>query len=217
LIKARGVVSLKERSLLVITLQVGQERALRKCKEALGRWAFAAVRLHLGPALYYVTPPITEAGLDLRSGGMRGVRSMKAVRINDKLWVAPQIDSDDLDDLKAQGITGIINNRPDDEEFGQPPAAEVAEAAKALGLTYGHVPFAGLGFDEALVRQNQAAIAASSGPVVAHCRSGTRSLTIWAIGEVLDGRMTVDEAEELGARFGFDLRGVGRWIAFHRG
>jgi uncharacterized protein (TIGR01244 family) len=140
---------------------------------------------------------------------------MKAVEINDKLWVAPQINSDDLADLKAQGITGIINNRPDDEEFGQPPAAEVAEAAKALGLSYTYLPFAGLGFDEALVRQNQQAIAANPGPVVAHCRSGTRSLTIWAIGEVLDGRMSVGEAEELGARFGFDLRGVGRWIAFH--
>jgi len=142
---------------------------------------------------------------------------MKAVAINDKLWVAPQLGADDLADLKAQGITGIINNRPDGEEYGQPAAAEVAEAAEALGLTYAHVPFAGLDFDEALVRENQRAIAASPGPVVAHCRSGTRSLTIWAIGEVLDGRMTVDEAEELGAQFGFNLAGVGRWIAFHRG
>ncbi|MFC7399540.1 TIGR01244 family sulfur transferase [Chelatococcus sp. GCM10030263] len=142
---------------------------------------------------------------------------MKAVQINEKLWVAPQLGLDDLADLKAQGVTGVINNRPDGEEPGQPAAAEAAEAAKALGLTYRHVPFAGLGFDEALVRQNQEAIAASPGPVVAHCRSGTRSLTIWAIGEVLDGHMTVEEAEDLGARFGFDLAGVGRWIAYHRG
>ncbi|CAH1668636.1 MAG: TIGR01244 family sulfur transferase [Chelatococcus sp.] len=138
---------------------------------------------------------------------------MKLVQINEMLWVAPQIDPDDFATLKERGFTAVVNNRPDGEEPGQPTAAEAAATAASLGLAYSHLPFAGYGFDEAFVRQHQAALTAQPGPVVAHCRSGTRSLTIWAIGEVLDGRMAIDEVDAFGQSYGFDLSGVHRWFA----
>lgn len=138
---------------------------------------------------------------------------MKLVEINDKLWVAPQVDPDEFAALKAEGFTAIVSNRPDGEEPGQPTAAEAAAVADELGLGYTHLPFAGYGFDESFVRAHQAALAASPGKVVAHCRSGTRSLTIWAIGEVLDGRMAIEDVDAFGRRHGFDLAGVHRWFA----
>ena len=92
------------------------------------------------------------------------------------------------------------------------PAAEAAATAASLGMAYSHLPFSGYGFDEALVREHQAALAAQPGPAVAHCRSGTRSLTIWTIGEVLDGRMAIEDVDAFGQRHGFDLSGVHRWF-----
>lgn len=43
--------------------------------------------------------------------------------------------------------------------------------------------------------------------VLAHCRTGTRSLMV-GDREVLDGRMTLADVDELGGRHGFDLSGV---------
>lgn len=138
---------------------------------------------------------------------------MRLVQIDDRLWVAPQIDPEEFAALKEKGFTAIVNNRPDGEEPGQPTAAEAAATAASLGLAYTHLPFSGYGFDEALVRAQQAALSAQPGPVVAHCRSGTRSLTIWAVGEVLDGRMAIEDVEAFGRSHGFDLSGVQRWFA----
>jgi uncharacterized protein (TIGR01244 family) len=42
--------------------------------------------------------------------------------------------------------------------------------------------------------------------VLAYCRSGTRSITTWAFGEVLAGTTPRDELARLGAEAGYDLR-----------
>ena len=99
--------------------------------------------------------------------------------------------ADDIGRAKGEGIAAIINNRPDGEE-GQPAAADIRKAAEAAGL--GHSSSGRVrpdGEDE--VRAFQKAVAAAFGPVLAHCRSGTRSLTLHVLGEVLDGRMKKDE------------------------
>src|ERR1700720_4673802 len=44
-------------------------------------------------------------------------------------------------------------------------------------------------------------------------RSGTRSLTLYAIGEVLDRRMNPEDIRPFGERFGFDLTVAEQWIA----
>lgn len=141
---------------------------------------------------------------------------MKTVRINDKLSIAGQLMPEDLAEAASQGFTAIINNRPDGEEPHQPNASEMSEAAAKAKLDYIYIPFRSPEITEPIVRQFQQTLADSKGPVLAHCRSGTRTLTLWAIGEVLDGRMTLDEVARMGARLGFDLAGVRAWIAAHR-
>ena len=56
--------------------------------------------------------------------------------INDRIAVAPQIAPDDIAAIKAAGYVAIVNNRPDDEEPGQPTGAEIAAAAEAAGSAY---------------------------------------------------------------------------------
>ena len=68
---------------------------------------------------------------------------------------------------------------------------------------------------DGLLRGDPEAVAAAPGPVVAHCRSGTRSLTLWAIGAVRDGRLKREEVLAFGAERGIDLAGTLRWLDAH--
>jgi len=108
-----------------------------------------------------------------------------------------------------------VNNRPDGEEATQPTSAEEAAAAAAAGLGYAHIPVTGASIREKDVRDLQAALAQTDGPVLVHCRSGTRSLTLYTIGEVLDGRMDRNAVIPFGADIGIDLRGADAWLEQH--
>jgi len=137
-------------------------------------------------------------------------------QVTENFWVAPQISQADIDDARAHGITLIINNRPDGEDPGQPAAAAHAEAARALGMDYQHLPVVGGAISSDQVQAFQDALAAAPGPVLAHCRSGTRSLVLYTIGEVLAGRLKQSEIDNLGQRIGIDLTGAKAWLANHR-
>ena len=88
--------------------------------------------------------------------------------------VAPQIAVEDIPAIVAAGYLAIVNNRPDDEEEGQPSGAAIHEAAKAAGLRYAAIPVTHSGFSLPQIEALAAAIDAAEGPVLAYCRSGTR-------------------------------------------
>ncbi|HCK84218.1 MAG TPA: hypothetical protein DHW63_06795, partial [Hyphomonadaceae bacterium] len=66
------------------------------------------------------------------------------VPLADDYLVSPQIGPEDIAAAKALGVTLIINNRPDGEEFGQPKGAEIEAAAKAASLAYVAIPVRGM-------------------------------------------------------------------------
>jgi uncharacterized protein (TIGR01244 family) len=133
-------------------------------------------------------------------------------QVTTKLWIAPQPTAADFEEAKANGIRRIINNRPDGEDQDQPTAKESAAKATELSLSYVHIPVVPGKVTTEKVRAFQTALAEADGPVLAHCKTGTRSLTLWAIGEVLDGRMTDAEVDGLGSRMGADLAGAKNWL-----
>ncbi|MBX5009553.1 bifunctional sulfur transferase/dioxygenase Blh [Rhizobium lentis] len=137
---------------------------------------------------------------------------MMSVRVNERLSVAGQPAAAGFAAFAEQGFAGVINARPDGEEPGQPGNAAEKASAAAAGLSYSFVPVKGSEITEADIRAFQAAMADANGPVVAHCKSGTRALTLYALGEVLDGRMQSADVESFGRGLGFDLGGAGRWL-----
>ena len=56
------------------------------------------------------------------------------------LSVAGKLDRDDIEALAKAGVRTIVNNRPDDEDPGQLPAAEARRLAEAHGIAYHHIP-----------------------------------------------------------------------------
>jgi sulfide:quinone oxidoreductase len=121
-------------------------------------------------------------------------------RVTDTFSVAPQLQLDDFADLKAMGFQHVINNRPDGEAANQPASTEAESAAKAAGLTYVHAPFVGQPSPEAVE-----AAAKTAGKTLAYCRSGTRSITAWAISQAQSGKMPADDIVQAAAGAGYNL------------
>ena len=127
-----------------------------------------------------------------------------AHRLDERTLVAGQIAPADVAALKQQGVTMIVNNRPDGEDVGQPKSADIEQAARDAGIAYRHVPIVrGMGPSD--VEAMRAAIHdAGDGTLFAFCRSGNRSALAWAVARSEDG-MPRDELERCMSEAGFNL------------
>jgi uncharacterized protein (TIGR01244 family) len=128
-------------------------------------------------------------------------------RVTDQLSVSPQISLADIEEAARQGFRLIVNNRPEGEDPAQTPGREIEAAAAAAGLAYVHIPIHG-GPTREQVETEHRLLAESQGPTLAYCRSGTRSIVIWALGELMSGVRNRDELIGLGREAGYDLSNV---------
>lgn len=128
-------------------------------------------------------------------------------RVTDDFTTAPQISVADVDEAARLGFRTIINNRPDGEAPGQPASAEIEAAAKAAGLAYFHVPVVG-GPTPQQVEAVGRILETAERPVLAFCRSGTRSIVTWSLVQAQSGARPRDELVRLGRDAGYDLSGV---------
>lgn len=128
-------------------------------------------------------------------------------KINDRLSVAPQIDPADVVEAARAGFVAIINNRPDNEEAGQPDSDAVRAVAETLGLAYHAIPVTMGNMSASHVEAMRQALDAANGPVLAFCRSGTRSTNLWALAEASRGENPAGLIEAAAAA-GYDLNGI---------
>jgi len=124
-------------------------------------------------------------------------------RISPFLSVATQLDEAAVAAAAAQGFRAIVNNRPDGEGDDQPAGATLAAAAERLGLDYRHVPVVPGRVTDDDVAAFERALAELKGPVLAFCRTGTRSTTLWALAEA--ERLHPDAVLASAHDAGFDL------------
>lgn len=103
--------------------------------------------------------------------------------LNADLSVSPQIRPDDLVALKAVGFRSVICNRPDGEGSDQPLFSEIERAAQAAGLEARYLPAepGKVGDDQG--KAFGELIAMLPKPVLAYCRTGTRSASMWALSQ----------------------------------
>ncbi|MEX0740208.1 MAG: TIGR01244 family sulfur transferase [Pseudohongiella sp.] len=137
---------------------------------------------------------------------------MTAKQVTEEFSVAEQITADDVDVLAAAGYKTIICNRPDGEAVGQPPVYEIMGAAQDHGLTFRHIPVVSGQLSLQDIAAFTEALDECPTPVLAFCRSGTRSIQLWGLVKGLKG-MPPEEIVERGAALGYDLRGVAGWLA----
>ena len=109
-----------------------------------------------------------------------------ARQLDDKVLVSGQIHPDEVAALVGEGITMLVNNRPDGEEPGQPIGVEIEEPARAAGLDYRAIPII-RGIGPADAEAMQEAIKSAGGKLLAFCRTGTRSSLAWALAKNDEG------------------------------
>ena len=141
-----------------------------------------------------------------RGSGRTGGTLMDIRKITDDFAVAPQVRTDEMADLKAQGFRSIISNRPDGEAADQPSFAEIEQAARAAGLEVRHVPVVTGRLEPKDVDAFGRALDEMPGPVLAFCRSGTRSTTLWSLNEA--GKRPDAEILERTRAAGYDMSAV---------
>jgi uncharacterized protein (TIGR01244 family) len=124
-------------------------------------------------------------------------------QLSDTVMVSGQLAPHEVAGLAEQGITVLVNNRPDGEEQGQPRASEIEDAAAAAGISYHFVPIIrGIGPAD-VERMQQTLREAEGGKLLAFCRSGTRSALTLAVAQREEGA-SADEVQQQLLQAGFD-------------
>ena len=100
---------------------------------------------------------------------------MEVKQISPFLSVSPQIYPAHIERLAARGFKTIINNRPDNEADDQPLQAELAKEAARHGILFINIPIIPGQITEANIKEFGKELFRVQGPVLAFCRSGTRS------------------------------------------
>src|SRR5438552_2230358 len=104
-------------------------------------------------------------------------------QLDSQTLVCGQVAPHEVAGLAEQGVTVLVNNRPDGEDAGQPLASELEDAAAQAGIAYRYVPIArGIGPADVEAMQ-EARREAGDGKMLAFCRSGTRSALACALAQ----------------------------------
>jgi uncharacterized protein (TIGR01244 family) len=124
--------------------------------------------------------------------------------LDESIMVAPQISMDAVAAAVDEGVTLIINNRPEGESDDQTDGPTIEAQARAAGLNYVAIPVTHAGFSQWQVEAMAAALEGANGKVLAYCRSGTRSTLLWALARASKGEHP-DVLSAKAAQAGYDL------------
>jgi uncharacterized protein (TIGR01244 family) len=125
-------------------------------------------------------------------------------KLTENISVSQQITLEDVTSAAAEGVALIINNRPDGEDPSAPQGDEIADAAAAAGINYLAIPVGHSGFSEPQVDAMIAALEQAEGPILAYCRSGTRSTLLWALASAKLGE-NPETIARTAAQAGYDV------------
>ncbi len=113
---------------------------------------------------------------------------MDVKRLTDDLSVAGQVVPADVPAMSRAGFRALICNRPDGEGTDQPDFREIEVAARTAGIEIRYLPVVSGRVSNADAAAFGALLEDLPTPVLAYCRTGTRSTTLWSLHEGARGR-----------------------------
>ena len=131
--------------------------------------------------------------------------------LTSNLSISPQVLVSEIQAIAQAGFKAIICNRPDGEGPDQPSFKEIEQAANKYGLTATYLPA-----ESGKVRDEEGQVFGQllntlPGPVLAYCRTGMRSTTLWALSQA--GSKPLPQILEASQKAGFDMKALVQRIA----
>lgn len=126
-------------------------------------------------------------------------------KVTDDFYVAPQLQAEDVDAAWREGFQALIMNRPDGESQDQPQTSDIVSRAEEHGMAFKHIPITAPPQPADVQATSDALDAFAGQKVLAFCRSGTRSVTLWAYAKVARGELSADQVIRMAADAGYDL------------
>lgn len=139
---------------------------------------------------------------------------MELKKLTGTFAVSPQIRVADLAALREMGFRAIICNRSDGEGADQPTFTEIEQAARQLGMEAHYLPVEFGKVSDQDAERFRDYLATLARPLLAYCRTGMRSATLWALASA--STMSLVEILAAGKRAGVDLSGLARRIGSPR-
>ena len=102
-------------------------------------------------------------------------------QVSDTFSVSAQLSVADVQTLAEQGIKSLICNRPDGEGADQVNVTEIETAAADAGMETVYLPVVSGNFEAGDIDAFRTAVDRLPSPIHAYCRTGTRSITLWAL------------------------------------
>ena len=127
------------------------------------------------------------------------------------LSITPQVMVAELEAVAQMGFKAIICNRPDGEGPDQPSFKEIQTAALALGIQMSYLPAEAGKVSDADGKAFGELLATLPAPVLAYCRTGMRSTTMWALSQ--SGITPLPQILEASQGVGFDMKALVQRIA----
>ena len=136
---------------------------------------------------------------------------MEIKTLTSNLSISPQVLVSEIQAIARAGFKAIICNRPDGEGPDQPSFKEIEQAANQYGLEAKYLPA-----ESGKVRDEEGQafgqlLNALPGPVLAYCRTGMRSTTLWALSQA--GSTSLPHILETSQKAGFDMKALVQRIA----
>ncbi len=137
---------------------------------------------------------------------------MDIKQVTEQFAVSDQVLPEEIPQIAASGFKSIICNRPDGEGSDQPTIVEIEQAAAEAGLECRYLPVVSGRVSEFDMSSFARELDELPGPVLAFCRTGNRSMTLWAMAEARRGA-AVEGIVEQAKLLGFDMSGIARKLA----
>jgi sulfide:quinone oxidoreductase len=125
---------------------------------------------------------------------------MKIQQLNEQVYIADQINIDDMDCLKGLGIQSIINNRPDNEGDNQPLSEDLSNYAASINLDYYYLPVVSGDYPTNKIKELAELLETARSPTLVFCRTGNRSVHLWALSQTpkFGHQYVLTKAKEIG-------------------
>jgi uncharacterized protein (TIGR01244 family) len=151
----------------------------------VGRWAAVAATAAI-PNLTTAQRPVSPVGAAPVPAPVAqetmGMFQEKFAKVGDDLFIAGQPTERGLRELRAQGVTTVVNLRTPEEMRTHVPFDEAA-LVKELGMKYVYLPMRGTAeypYTPAALESFATALAEANGKVLLHCTIAWRASHLWA-------------------------------------